>query len=104
METIVQNVIEADRIAREKVLAKVQERKNIKQSFADHKKEILNKYEKEMNACIENEKKRIQENVSCLEKSQVTTCQERLAQLQKQFDEHKEEWVNKIFDQCLQDD
>lgn len=102
MEELIRNIVEADKQARNNVASKKQEKSNVQDLIQERKDEIKAKYLEETKRCIFEKRAEMDKELEASIKQEEADFEAALSGLQKQYEEHKDEWVNRIVKHCLE--
>lgn len=101
MEEIIRDIVDADKQARTRVKQKQEERLNIQNLIQEQSKEIKQKYQVETKRCIAEEKAHLQQELTRQMQEEEKSFAQKADALTKQYEEHREAWVNEIVKRCL---
>lgn len=98
MEKLIRNIVDADKAARNRVNEKFQERDNVQNLILEKRDEIISKYQKERERCIEEKRSQLESELAAAAQSEEERYQDTLKQLERQVETHREQW---LVDHCL---
>lgn len=101
LEEIIREIVDADKKARHRVSEKKQECRNVQNLVQQRKEDIKKKYQDETKACVDKRRLQLDEELSQQLKQEQANYETAVAGLQKTYEDHKEAWVQQIFDRCL---
>lgn len=101
MEEIIRDIVDADKAARISVQEKKRERHDIQSLIQSQKLAIKNKYQEETDKCINSKRDEMDNELAMQVKREELAFEEALTNLDKQYEEHKEEWIKQIVNRCL---
>ena len=101
MEKLIRNIVDADKAARNRVNEKFQERDNVQNLILEKRDEIISKYQKERERCIEEKRSQLESERAAAAQSEEERYQDTLKQLERQVETHREQWVSELVDHCL---
>lgn len=101
MDSILQEVIQADQKAQERVAAIRKEKGNVRRVVEGQKDAIEKRYQEEAAMRMEAHKKRLQEEIKHVSKEKKQAYEQALRQLHETFENKKAEWISSIVQRCL---
>ncbi|MDD4212353.1 MAG: hypothetical protein PHY42_03020 [Bacilli bacterium] len=101
MANIIQDVINLDLEASEKVAKIRKEREQLKSFFDYERKSMVERFTKEMNEHVHNYQKEVESDID-IHRLQAKEHQEAIkARLKATFDQQKQAWIEEIFNHCI---
>ncbi len=101
MASTISKVTQLDKEMRLKVKNLEQVKESLPEFLREQKKEMLAKKQLESKKEIENRKKEIEQSISTAKKNADKRLSDSLTKIEKYYDSHKDEWVEKIYDQII---
>jgi len=100
---IIREVIEIDKDARKQVELLKEEKNKLNDFLRKEKDNIIQKYTNEVNNTIETTKAEIDADIKKRKQEAIDEYQNILDNIEKTFDTHKEEWIDSIYNYCIED-
>lgn len=101
MDSILQEVIQADQKAQERVESVRKEKANVKRVVEGAKQAIEERCQKEALERLDAYKNELAQELMLIQKEKDEAYARTLQQLHATFDEKKEEWIQEIVERCL---
>lgn len=102
MEELIRHIIEADKKANQKLVKKQQEVKNVQNEIKAKQALIKEKYQTESKMEIDAKVKALDMELKEVEKQDALAYEAALKKVKDMYDTHKDEWIKKIVDHCMQ--
>ncbi len=103
LKNIIREIIESDKEARERVERVREERQNIQSSLQSKAKEIMDECRSQALVRISEQKALLEASLQQHTDSVKSEYEVASANLQKQFEANRKQWVDEIVKHCLQD-
>ena len=101
MEELIRTIVEADKKARNNVASKKQLKNNVQDQIQEKKDEIKARYQEETKRCICEKRAELDKELAVSMEQEEKDYEEALSAMQKHYETHREDWVNRIVSHCL---
>ncbi|MEG0313747.1 MAG: hypothetical protein RR646_00595 [Erysipelotrichaceae bacterium] len=102
MDNIIKDILNADKLAQEKVIEAIDIKANIGESVKKEKTAILKKYEKETKKEIDAALNAIDLELEALQKQSDIELEKTVASLQRYCEENKDTWIDYMLKACIE--
>ena len=101
MASTISKVTQLDKEMRLKVKNLEQVKESLPEFLRERKKEMLAKKQLESKKEIEDRKEEIEQSINAAKKNADKRLSDSLKKIEKYYESHKDEWVEKIYDQII---
>ena len=101
LEGLIKDIVDADKIARNRVNDKIHERDNVHSQLLAKRDEIVTRYREVSKKQIEERRSQLEQQLQEAAVVEEARYQNTLEQLEKQVEKNKNEWVSVLTAQCL---
>lgn len=101
MKKLIKEIIIADEMARESVERAKLERDQVQAKLKEQSKDIESEYQKQTDETLRIHKAKLEAELAKEKEKYAKEFEESLSRLQAQYDEHKDSWLNSIYENCL---
>lgn len=101
MEEIIRSIVDADKVARNQIQKKQEERRNIQNLIQDQSREIKTQYKAETERCLQELKKQLQMELELQKQEEDKLFEKTQQTLTDTYTEKRDVWVEEIVKRCL---
>lgn len=101
MDTIIRDVIESDRQARERIDKANHDKFNIQKSINEERDSVTKRYMDASKDEVEQYRKELEHQIDLEKQEQEQAYQKALTQLSDLYDSKKDQWVDELVARCL---
>ncbi len=101
MEGLIKDIVDADKVARNRVNEKIHERDNVHSQLQEKREEILARFREDSKKQIEERRSQLESELKEAAALEETRYQNMLKQLEKQVETNRKEWVSVLTAHCL---
>ena len=103
MASIISKVTDLDKEMRIKVKELEGKREKLPEFLREQKKELINKYETTAKAEISKKKSKLGKLLKETNNHSKKELKDMMVQIEKSYKENKDKWIEKIYNQCIED-